>query len=249
MRKNLPSPRFQALFHERRVQFHFQIERLLKHKDDFAKISPLRANPVEPYWNNEWIEPLDAATLYSMLAHENPSLYVEIGSGNSTKFARKSISDHQLRTQIFSIDPQPRAEVDSICERNLRIPVEEMDPAFFECLKSGDILFIDSSHQVFQNSDVVFLFMEVIPALAKGVIVHVHDIFWPFDYPEAFKNFHFNEQYLLGAMLLAEASRYSSMQANAYISKIDEFKMKCRSLGPPFETSRALESSFWFQVA
>ena len=66
-----------------------------------------------PTWENGWFPALDAVTLYGLVATRNPRWYVEVGSGNSTRFVRRAIRDHGLRTRILSIDPGPRAEIDA----------------------------------------------------------------------------------------------------------------------------------------
>jgi hypothetical protein len=145
--------------------------------------------------------------LYSLLAQHNPRHYVEVGSGNSTKFARRAIRDHGLQTRITSIDPFPRAEIDSICDRVIREPVEHVALDTFDMLQPGDILFIDSSHRTFMNSDVTALSLDVLPRLPAGVIVEVHDITLPGDYPPQWTGRYYSEQYLLAAYLLGPRQR------------------------------------------
>ncbi len=103
-----------------------------------------------------------------LLALHNPSVYVEVGSGNSTKFARRAVQDHGLRTRIVSIDPYPRREVDAICDEVIRHPCEDMDMTFFADLPGDAMLFVDNSHRSFQNSDVTVFFMEILPVLRHG---------------------------------------------------------------------------------
>src|ERR1019366_3993414 len=106
---------------------------------------------------------------------------VEIGSGNSTKFVARAIADHGLETKIISIDPQPRAEIDSLCNEVMRKPLEKCNLDIFGTLGESDIVFADNSHQSFMNSDVTVFFCEVLPMLARGVTVGIHDIFLPQD--------------------------------------------------------------------
>lgn len=162
-------------------------------------------NDYDPYWSNEWFPMGDGIALYCLLALNKPKLYIEIGSGNSTKFAKKAISDHSLETQIISIDPSPRKEIDSLCDEVVRSGLENVDMDLFRRLEAGDILFIDCSHRSCQNSDVTVFFTEAMPSLASGVIWGMHDIFIPFDYPNEWLNKHdryYNEQYLLMSYLL-----------------------------------------------
>ena len=116
----------------------------------------------EPRWMQQWLPALDGASLYSFTADRNPAIFLEVGSGNSTKFVRRAIRDHKLRTKIISIDPFPRAEVDGICDEIIRKPFEDVDLSLMDRLTDGDIVFIDNSHRSFQNSDVTVFFMEML---------------------------------------------------------------------------------------
>jgi hypothetical protein len=139
----------------------------------------------------------------TFLWERKPRRYFEIGSGYSTMFARHAITAAGLSTSITSMDPQPRAEIDAICDVRIRSGLENCDLAAFDELGSGDILFYDGSHRCFTNSDVTVFFLEVLPRLPPGVLVHIHDIFLPDDYPEAWNSRLYSEQYLLAAMLLS----------------------------------------------
>ena len=175
-------------------------------------------NELDPVWHNGFLPGLDAVALYGMLAQEAPALYLEIGSGNSTKVARKVIRDRGLGTQILSIDPYPRAEVDELCDEVLRQPLEHVDLEIFGRLKSGDILFFDGSHRVFMNSDVVVFFMDVLPRLPRGVWVQIHDIFLPNDYPEHWVDRFYSEQYMLAVALLFQQDRLEVVLPNHFIA-------------------------------
>ncbi len=128
-----------------------------------------------------------------------PKRFVEVGSGDSTRSAsrRRSIRDHSLPTLITSIDPTPRAEIDKLCDFVIRKPLEEVELDVFDELGPGDFLFIDGSHRSFSNSDVTVAFLDVLPRLRAGVVVHFHDIFWPYDYPPEWADRYYSEQYLL----------------------------------------------------
>lgn len=159
----------------------------------------------EPCWENWWLPGLDAVALYGMVALHKPRVFLEVGSGYSTRFVRRSIVDNELATKIVSIDPTPTQDIDALCNETIRKPLEEVDPKVFAALRAGDMLFVDNSHRSFQNSDVTIFFTEVLPALAPGVIYALHDIFLPFDYPESWTNRFYNEQYLFMAYLLGGA--------------------------------------------
>lgn len=171
-----------------------------------------------PIWLNGWFPGVDAISLYGLLAINNPRWYVEVGSGNSTKFARQAITDHGLRTRITSIDPFPRTDIDSICDKVIRQPCEDVSSEFFDSLTSEDILFIDNSHRSFPNSDVTVFFTEILPYLPSGMIYGLHDIFLPWDYPDDWKDRYYSEQYLLAAYLLGGAGGDEIVLPNTYLS-------------------------------
>jgi len=200
--------------------YRHNLSLFLQFKEEFQAISrdldP--ENPSEPNWLNGFIPGLDAVALYGFLCLNNPKQYLEVGSGNSTKFARKAILDNHLQTKITSIDPYPRAEIDQICDEIIRKPVENVDIALFEGLEAGDILFVDNSHRVFTNSDVTVIFLDVLPCLKPGVLVEFHDIFLPYDYPEEWNARYYSEQYMLGAYLLGGGKDIEIILPNCYIS-------------------------------
>ena len=160
---------------------------------------------LDPFWNNGWFPPLDGLHLYGLLAALNPAQYIEVGSGNSTKFARRAIRDHGLRTRIISIDPFPRAEIDAICDEVVRKSYEDLPVDFFDRLNSGDVFFVDNSHRGLQNSDVTVFFVETLPFLKPGIIWGIHDVFLPFDYPAGWASRFYNEQYYLMTYLFGGA--------------------------------------------
>jgi hypothetical protein len=153
---------------------------------------------------NDYFRSPDAEVFYTLVRTLNPERIIEIGSGNSTKVARQAILDGKLTTHLISIDPQPRAEIDSLADECLRQVVEQVDPAFFDSLHAGDILFIDSSHEVRPGNDGTFIYSVILPRIRENVLIQIHDVFLPYDYPfdllmaDASE---WNEQYLVQAML------------------------------------------------
>ncbi|HXW72467.1 MAG TPA: class I SAM-dependent methyltransferase [Methylocella sp.] len=190
---------------EKRYQEVF--EACLAHIDYFAAIPS--DEPIDercPWWKNPWFPSLDAICLTALIIRLNPNRYVEIGSGNSTKFVRRVISTYHLRTKIVSIDPHPRAVVDDLCDEVIRRNLEDCDISFFSELGAEDLLFVDDSHRSFQNSDVTVFFTEVVPSLRSGCHYGIHDIFLPNDYPQEWLSRYYNEQYLLMSYLLGGAA-------------------------------------------
>jgi len=155
-------------------------------------------------FNNGFFNGFDAAVYYSLIRHLKPQRIVEIGGGYSTRLANKALTSNGSG-KITCIEPYPERlngagpNVELIQKR-----VEDIDADFFSCLEPHDILFIDSSHTVKFRSDVCYEFLELLPKLAPGVWVHVHDIFFPHDYPAEWlieRRLALNEQYLLEAFL------------------------------------------------
>ena len=200
---------------------------------------------LDPYLSNDFLPILDAYVQYSFLMTNDARHYFEIGSGESTKFARRAIRDFKLRTKITSIDPSPRSQIDKICDEFIRKPLEDIDLDIFQNLGEGDILFIDSSHRASQNSDVTVSFLDIIPYLAPGVLVHFHDILLPWDYSQEYGGErYYNEQYLLAAFILAEGDRFEIILPNYFISQEPEFDelLKRVNLG------KLEGSSFWIRI-
>ena len=151
---------------------------------------------------NVYFPPPDAEALYLVAQIHRPRRWIEIGSGNSTRVARRAILDGGLDTKIISIDPEPRVEVAAFADEVHRTRLEEYRGDALAQIAAGDVLFIDSSHAVAPGNDVARLFLGLLPALPPGVIVHVHDIFLPYEYPREWIADHgWNEQYLLHALL------------------------------------------------
>ena len=167
--------------------------------------------PPAPRWNQDWFPRLDAAAAYAMVRSTRPSRIVEVGSGHSTRFLARAVADGGLPTRITSIDPAPRATLKGLPIEWIAQPVQA---AHLPPLEEGDILFIDSSHQVQPGSDLDFVFHRLLPSLAPGVRVHFHDIFLPDAYPESWRWRRYNEQEAVAALLADGYSQeFSSHQA------------------------------------
>lgn len=198
-----PHPGLAALLDAGRDRFGVLIDEMSEIQADFAQV-PLGGAYEDrtPFWLNVWFPPLDGMALTQMLRRSNPARFVEVGSGVSTKFARRAVELYGLRTRLISIDPQPRNEIDALCDEVVRKPLEACDPAMFDALEPGDIFFLDSSHRAFQGSDVTVFFLDILPRLKPGVIVQLHDIYLPDDYISGHVPRLWNEQYMLATALL-----------------------------------------------
>ncbi|MFN0160335.1 MAG: class I SAM-dependent methyltransferase [Burkholderiales bacterium] len=178
------------------------LRELAANRAALAQIPRVAGRPDEPMWGNDYFTGLDAIALYGLIGINRPARFLEIGSGNSTRFARRAMQDHALATHITSVDPAPRAEIDALCDKVVRSRCEDADPRLADALAPGDILFVDNSHRAFQNSDATVFFLEWLPRVRAGVLVHIHDIFLPFDYPSVWASRYYSEQYLLATWLL-----------------------------------------------
>lgn len=214
-----PHPQLLELVDGGRSRYTATLRGFLRHRDDLVAI-PATAEPgsAEPAWCNSWLPALDAIALYCFLRDTAPARYVEVGSGVSTTFARRAITDGGLATKTTSIDPHPRAEIDGICDEVVRAPLETADLTIFDAVEPGDVVFFDGSHRSFTNSDVTVFFLEVLPGLPEDVLVQIHDIRLPDDYPPGWERRFYNEQYLLAATLLGGSSRYEVVLPNAFVA-------------------------------
>lgn len=225
------------------------LEQVANYGEDLARIPLSEAGPGEPYWAQSWFPGLDAAALYSFIRARNPARFHEIGSGNSTLFAARAIRDGALRTHVLSVDPSPRAPVDSVCDEVIREPLEHADLDRVAALEPGDVLLVDSSHYALKDSDVVAFIFDVLPGLPSGVLIGVHDIFLPSDYPWWFSGRWYSEQYLLGAWLLGKGERTKLRLAVHHCLTEPHLRAQVNAVwsttGIPSEPRG---SSFWFET-
>lgn len=224
------------------------LSKLGRYSTDIQKITKNKEEK-SIHWNNGYLPGLDIIILYLMIAEKKPSRFIEVGSGYSTKLAHLVKSKYSTETRIISIDPNPRAFVDDISDQIIRQPFEELDLSSIN-IASGDILFIDNSHRIFPNSDAMVFFMEVLPSLPKGVIVHLHDIYLPYDYPQFMCDRFYNEQYGLASFLLANPEKYKPILPNYYVSQDKELSNMYKSIWD-HENLEAVEQhggSFWIEI-
>ena len=198
------------------------------------------APPPAPRWNQDWFPRLDAAAAYAIVRSLKPRRIVEVGSGHSTRFLARAVADGGLDTRITAIDPQPRATIEKLPLNWLRMPVQKV--AAFPPLGAGDILFIDSSHQVKPGSDVEFLLKAVLPLLPAGVHVHFHDIFIPDDYPPQWEWRRYNEQAAVAALIESNLFRVD-FASHALVSRSPE-RIRGVLAQLPLVPG-AMESSLW----
>jgi len=191
--------------------------------------------------------PTPDAELYAALILDTaPERIIEIGSGFSTAVARTAIRYGGLATQLHVIDPAPRRSVESLADRVEYTPVQASSLAE-ECVPTNSIVFVDSSHVTRSGGDGPFLYGSLLPDLPPSVLVHVHDIFLPYDYPRVYVERLYTEQYLLQA-LMANSTKYEPVLATYYLSREQAPAMR-RVFGDAVARDGDFEgASFWMRT-
>jgi hypothetical protein len=226
------------------------LEMILRYQEALGSIPPSSGGALEPAWRNPYLPALDGAAIYAFLRDRRPRRYLEIGSGHSTRFAARAKHDGGLATQIVSIDPFPRAQVEALVDTAIRHPLETADLAVFDPLESGDVVFMDGSHRVFMNSDATVFFLDVLLALPPGVLVGIHDIYLPDDYdPWEIQDF-YSEQYLLAMALLTGAARLRPVLPAHYVGRHPELRRILDPLWnePNLAGADHSGNTFWLEI-
>jgi len=209
--------------------------------------SPLEAigseGPPAPRWQQDWFPRLDGAAAYGLVRRHRPQRIVEIGSGHSTRFLARAIQDGKLATRLVAIDPEPRATLRGLAVEWIAKPLQAAGDAPFAALGPNDVVFIDSSHVMMPGSDVDHLVNRILPALAPGVLVHVHDIFLPDAYPAAWSWRGYNEQQAV--LPLLTAGGYEVLFASHYAITRHAAAVLNGALGRLPMPAGAHESSLW----
>ena len=200
---------------------------------------------------NNFFGQADAEIYFQLIRYLKPKNILEIGSGHSTLIALEAIKKNYdvdgIKTFMTCIEPYENDWLNKVNVTILRETIENIDPKNYLNLESNDILFIDSSHMIRPQGDVLKIFAEILPNLPKGAIIHIHDIFTPKDYPEKWivkENKFWNEQYLLEA-LIANSERYEVYLALNYLKNnfYNKLKKVC-----PYLKENADPGSFYLKV-
>lgn len=176
--------------------------------------------------HSAWYRYSDVVMLYCMMRHFKPDQVIEIGSGYSSA-AMLDTDEHFLNSKVtFTfIDPYPERllslmrKTDEKKHKIIKTILQEVPLDIFKNLKRNDILFIDSSHVSKAGSDLNHILFEILPILESGVIIHFHDIYFPFEMPESWildRLWFWNENYILRAFL-TENSSYDIINFNSYL--------------------------------
>ena len=205
------------------------------------------------FFGNGAFERVDAEVLHCMVRHLRPRRIIEIGSGYSSLITAAACvlnRAHGHRTEFTVIEPFPNdlflQPIPGLTHLHLK-GVEECPLSLFESLEAGDILFLDSSHVIRAGNDVEFAYFEIIPRLRPGVVIHIHDIFLPLRYPEAWLRQEYifmNEQYLLEAMLTHNPS-FEILWAGCHLHLSHPDRLAAAF--PGYAPERYLPGSFWIR--
>ena len=184
--------------------------KLLTFKSELIALNLLNeSNKSNFYINNGSFEAGDADFYYQVIRYLKPKKIIEIGSGHSTKLAliaiNKNIEESKINTEIISIEPYENQWLENLNIKVLRKKIENINFDWHKQLSKNDILFIDSSHIIKPNGDILKIYLEIIPQLKSGVIIQIHDIFTPKNYLNSWLLEDvrlWNEQYILEALLI-----------------------------------------------
>lgn len=192
-----------------RVEHQLSLLDKLNYQSELQSFPLLSNGRREFYYYNDFFAPGDAEFLYVMIRDLRPKRIIEVGSGNSTLMILNALNANgkdnpEYRCELTCIEPYESHWLEERGISVMRKRVEEIDTVFFSTLESGDILFIDSSHVIKPQGDILYLYLQILPLLRSGVFVHIHDIFTPRDYLNHWmvdKLQLWNEQYLLESFL------------------------------------------------
>lgn len=231
-----PYPAIEALFERERPTF----ERVL----DLVDANAALLEDMSALLDQAWFPALDAAVAVALIRERRPQRVAEIGSGHSTRILSRALQGSD--GMLWAIDPAPRADIGSLAGVTIVPTTLQAAPDdVFTQLGAGDILFVDSSHILMPGSDVDQLLNRVMPALPSGVVVHIHDIFLPFDYPAAWGWRNYNEQ--LGVFPLLASGAYAPLFSSVWVERrLDDrlARSVVTRLPRPID---ALATSLWLQ--
>lgn len=238
-------PAVEARFARVETRFRDFLDRLSRYQTALDAIG--RDPPPAPRWAQDWFPRLDAAAAYALVREERPRRIVEVGSGHSTRFLARAVADEGHACRITAIDPAPRADLSRLAIELIRAAVPETGERPFQALGAGDFLIIDSSHILMPGSDADYLYGRVLPALPPGVLVQIHDVFLPDDYPAEWDWRGYNEQ--LAVLQLILGSDWELRFASHYVATRMAAAVADSAVGRlPLEAG-AFESSLWLRKA
>ena len=245
---------FERELRERAPALRPRLERYAALAPFFARIARNNDGSLKPCWDNPRIPVLDCVSLCGMIEEFKPSRLVEIGSGYSTRFICAAAEEFVPHCDITVIDPFPDHQPPAFPRRFVQQRLEDADLSVFETLRANDIVWMDGSHHCYSNTDVSTFYLDVIPSLAPGVIVGVHDIYVPWDYPPEWEKTYCNELQVVATYLIGAGRSLEYLFPSFYISDIDaELRAildpiwRLPALSEPFTNLRGC-SAFWWRT-
>lgn len=238
-----PYAAVRTIFDDHADEFRAALSGLDAFADAFRAIGDGR--PPAPRWDQDWFPRLDAAMAYAMVRRLAPRRIIEVGSGHSTRFLARAVADGGLGTHIVCIDPAPRADISGLGLEIIHALLHEVDASPFKTLGAGDVLFIDSSHIAMPGTDVDRLLNHVLPTLASGVYIHIHDVFLPDDYPVEWTWRGYNEQLCVAALI--HGGGYRPVFASNYVVMHMTQSLRRGAIAGLPLVSGAHESSLWLE--
>lgn len=230
-----------------------QLRRLdaFRYAGELAGLSRKKADEHTFHLANGTFESGDAEYWYQTIRALKPKRIIEVGSGHSTRIAKLAIDrnrndDAAYACEHICIEPYEHPWLERAGVTLVRKKIEDIGVEFFAALQENDILFIDSSHVIRPQGDVLFEYLELLPTLRNGVIVHVHDIFSPKNYLQGWleKDVRFwNEQYLLEAFL----SNNTSWKVIGALNYLRHHHFERLQAVAPFLTHDREPGSFYIQ--
>jgi hypothetical protein len=224
-----------------------------KYQQEYNFPTTKTGTPHQYYLDNGSFGSVDAEVLHSMIRYFKPKRIVEIGSGYSTFLsAQACILNREkdgFQTELVAIEPYANDVLKGGfpgLSTLIQKPLEQIDLDFFSSLGTNNFLFIDSTHVLKIGGDVKYLYLEILPRLKEGVIVHSHDVFFPWEYPKSWvieNHWFWTEQYLLQAFL-AFNSAFEVLWASHYMSR--KYPKELSTLFPSFSKA-AYPGSLWIR--
>jgi predicted O-methyltransferase YrrM len=198
---------------------------------------------LERLFDQAWFPALDAAVAYALVRKRKPARIIEVGSGHSTRILARAMGGSG---QILAIDPAPRADIAGLPGvRLLTSTLQDASTDLFDALGSSDLLFIDSSHILMPGSDVDMLLNRVLPNLPSGVLIHIHDIFLPFDYPPVWGWRNYNEQQ--GVIPLLATGAYTPLFSSVWAERRLSDRIASSVVSRLPHRPEAMATSLWLE--
>jgi len=238
-----PYPAIEAAFRAAEPSFSAVLDEIGTHG---ARLASFDGPPPEPRWGQSWFPRLDGAAAYALVRRHAPGRIVEVGSGHSTRMLARAAADAEAGTRITCIDPQPRAALRELEVEWRERVLGEDDLPLFEALEPGDIAFFDSSHILWPGTDVDMMLNRILPVLAPGVLVHIHDVLLPDPYPPEWEWRGYTEQNGLAGWVLGGG--YEAVFSSHYVLTRMGAAERPGVAGLPLPEG-AFETSLWLRRA